>query len=154
MTQPSVVFKQYQPVGRIVLSGALAAMFGLRAVMSFAGLSSLSGPVWGVLHTAVCLLSLARCFDHVTVTPHGMTVFRMGFPRVIDPQRVQRLIALPRSRGRYSRIVAELVGGKQVLLAVEKNDAEGQRRGRWLWDNVHWLLGAHFATAVQSASGS
>lgn len=129
-------------------------MFGLRAVMSFAGLSSLSGPTWAVLHTAVCLMSLARCFDHVTITARGITVFRLGVPRRIDPQQIRRVIVVPRNRGRYSRIVAELAGGKQVALAVEKNDHEGQRRGRSLWDKVHSLLGPHFTTGLIAPTAS
>lgn len=138
------VFRLYQPNYRIVLSAALTAIFGLRALLAAEGSSSLSGPLWVVLNGTVAVLSLVRCFDRVTVTPAAITVTRVGRPRRLAPETVRQLVVSANKSGSWSRMHAVLLDGRQVLLAAERNNVEGQGRMRALWDHTHWLAGSRF----------
>lgn len=143
-------YRLFQTTPRIVLTAALAVLFGVRAAMSVAGISSLSGPVWTVVDVLIAIAAVIRCFDRIVITPAGITVFRVGIPKRVSADRIRELV-LVKANGNWSRLYVETTDRGRALITMERRNAAGQFRMAELCDHAGAALGT--STAIAPISG-
>lgn len=137
-------YRLYGTTSRIVLSAAVAVVFGVRAAMSAAGTSSLAGPAWTAVDVLIAVAALIRCFDRIVVTARGITTVRVGIPRRTPADRIHQLVRSD-ANGSWSRLYAESGDGSRKLITMERRNAAGMLRMDELCDQAKAAFAARSA---------
>lgn len=139
-------YRMYRATPSIVLTASLGLVFGVRASMSAARTSSLSGPAWTTVDVLIAVAAVISCFDRVIVTAQGITMIRVGIPRRVPVARIHQLVLTDANRS-WSRLYAEATDGKRTLITMERRTAAGKRRMDELCDRAGKAFGAILAVA-------
>jgi hypothetical protein len=112
-----VRFRYFYRPRRIVLSAALAVIFGVRTAASVVGNAPPSGPVWAAVQGVIAALCVLRCFDRTIIDSTGITVVRVGWPTRMRADEIERIYV--EDTVSSVRLVAVLTGRSPKTITAE-----------------------------------